>query len=286
MRQFFSFAFLSAISYLCHRVFDKSKWNTKDTAFKVDKSLPRLLPYAVCQIVRFDWNFCHQKVAIRRGTRRGSVFSAGQRSEHANKGCSPLFACSHVRGEPGAEPDAEPDAERAEAASPLKPASYAGGGKHFRPYRTPAVFFRGRNFFISFFLPNFGRTSNTQRNGDTPQSDPVLRRGIPRNDRGTHPVGHHPHQTLHPVRRAESLLLPRPARGQKPLGKGRLRAGKPDTRNSATMNAPVIMQFRPPLAASIPLRGRVAGAGRTRKRGRKPQTRRLRRPGATQTTNQ
>ena len=63
MRQFFSFAFLSAISYLCHRVFDKSKWNTKDTAFKVDKSLPRLLPYAVCQIVRFDWNFCHQKVA-------------------------------------------------------------------------------------------------------------------------------------------------------------------------------------------------------------------------------
>lgn len=31
-----------------------------------------------------------------------------------------------------------------------------GGGKHFRPYRTPAVFFRGRNFFISFFLPNFG----------------------------------------------------------------------------------------------------------------------------------
>ena len=61
MRQFFSFAFLSAISYLCHRVFDKSKWNTKDTAFKVDKSLPRLLPYAVCQIVRFDWNFCIQK---------------------------------------------------------------------------------------------------------------------------------------------------------------------------------------------------------------------------------
>ena len=63
MRQFFSFAFLSAISYLCHRVFDKSKWNTKDTAFKVDKSLPRLLPYAVCQIVRFDWNFWWQKVA-------------------------------------------------------------------------------------------------------------------------------------------------------------------------------------------------------------------------------
>ena len=62
MRQFFSFAFLSAISYLCHRVFDKSKWNTKDTAFKVDKSLPRLLPYAVCQIVRFDWNFWWQKV--------------------------------------------------------------------------------------------------------------------------------------------------------------------------------------------------------------------------------
>ena len=62
MRQFFSFAFLSAISYLCHRVFDKSKWNTKDTAFKVDKSLPRLLPYAVCQIVRFDWNFWCQKV--------------------------------------------------------------------------------------------------------------------------------------------------------------------------------------------------------------------------------
>ena len=61
MRQFFSFAFLSAISYLCHRVFDKSKWNTKDTAFKVDKSLPRLLPYAVCQIVRFDWNFWCQK---------------------------------------------------------------------------------------------------------------------------------------------------------------------------------------------------------------------------------
>ena len=29
--------------------------------------------------------------------RRGSVFSAGQRSEHANKGCSPLFACSRVR---------------------------------------------------------------------------------------------------------------------------------------------------------------------------------------------
>ena len=48
----------------------------------------------------------------------------------------------------------------------------------------------------------------------------------------------------------------------------------------------VIMQFRPPLAASIPLRGRVAGAVRARKRGRKPQTRRLRRPGATQTTNQ
>ena len=62
MRQFFSFAFLSAISYLCHRVFDKSKWNTKDTAFKVDKSLPRLLPYAVCQIVRFDWNFCIRKM--------------------------------------------------------------------------------------------------------------------------------------------------------------------------------------------------------------------------------
>ena len=74
--------------------------------------------------------------------------------------------------------------------------------------------------------------------------------------------------------------------GSTPLGKGRLRAGKPDTRNSATMNAPVIMQFRPPLAASIPLRGRVAGAVRARKRGRKPQTRRLRRPGATQTTNQ
>ena len=50
----------------------------------------------------------------RAGTvRRGSVFSAGQRSEHANKGCSPLFACSHVR----AEPDGEPDGERAEAAS-------------------------------------------------------------------------------------------------------------------------------------------------------------------------
>ena len=31
------------------------------------------------------------------------------------------------------------------------------------------------------------------------------------------------------------------------------------------MNAPVIMQFRPPLAASIPLRGRVAGAVRARK---------------------
>ena len=45
--------------------------------------------------------------------RRGSVFSAGQRSEHANKGCSPLFACSHVC----AEPDGEPDGERAEAAS-------------------------------------------------------------------------------------------------------------------------------------------------------------------------
>ena len=29
--------------------------------------------------------------------RRGSVFSAGRRSEHANKGCSPLFACSRVR---------------------------------------------------------------------------------------------------------------------------------------------------------------------------------------------
>ena len=56
---------------------------------------------------------CHQKVAIPRGNRRGSVFSAGQRSEHANKGCSPLFACSHVR----AEPDGEPDGERAEAAS-------------------------------------------------------------------------------------------------------------------------------------------------------------------------
>ena len=67
-----------------------------------------------------------------------------------------------------------------------------------------------------------------------------------------------------------------------------LLAGKSpsDTRNPATMNAPVIMQFRPPLAASIPLRGRVAGAVRARKRGRKPQTRRLRRPGATQTTNQ
>ena len=70
MRQFFSFAFLSAISYLCHRVFDKSKWNTKDTAFKVDKSLPRLLPYAVCQIVRFDWNFWGQK---RRKTIRMSL---------------------------------------------------------------------------------------------------------------------------------------------------------------------------------------------------------------------
>ncbi len=70
MRQFFSFAFLSAISYLCHRVFDKSKWNTKDTAFKVDKSLPRLLPYAVCQIVRFDWNFWCQK---RRKTIRMSL---------------------------------------------------------------------------------------------------------------------------------------------------------------------------------------------------------------------
>ena len=29
--------------------------------------------------------------------RRGSVFSAGQRSERANKGCSPMFACSRVR---------------------------------------------------------------------------------------------------------------------------------------------------------------------------------------------
>ena len=29
--------------------------------------------------------------------RRGSVFSAGRRREHANKGCSPLFACSRVR---------------------------------------------------------------------------------------------------------------------------------------------------------------------------------------------
>ena len=29
--------------------------------------------------------------------RRGSVFSAGRRNEHANKGCSPLFACSRVR---------------------------------------------------------------------------------------------------------------------------------------------------------------------------------------------
>ena len=89
-------------------------------------------------------------------------------------------------------------------------------------------FFRAGDFHISFFLPNFDRTSNTQQNGDAPQSDPVLRRGIPRNDRGTDPVGHHPHQTLHHVRRAESLFLPRPAGGQKPLGKGRLRAGKPD----------------------------------------------------------
>ena len=46
----------------------------------------------------FGATFCHQKVAIRRGTRRGSVFSAGQRSEHANKGCSPLFACSRRTG--------------------------------------------------------------------------------------------------------------------------------------------------------------------------------------------
>jgi hypothetical protein len=58
------------------------------------------------------------------------------------------------------------------------------------------------------------------------------------------------------------------------------------TRATAPIGASVIMQFRPPLAASIPLRGRVAGAVRARKRGRKPQTRRLRRPGATQTTNQ
>lgn len=29
------------------RVFDKLKWNAKDTAFRVDKSLPRLLPYTV-----------------------------------------------------------------------------------------------------------------------------------------------------------------------------------------------------------------------------------------------
>ena len=48
----------------------------------------------------FGATFCHQKVAIRRGTRRGSVFSAGQRSEHANKGCSSLFACSRfLQGE-------------------------------------------------------------------------------------------------------------------------------------------------------------------------------------------
>ena len=72
---------------------------------------PRHSPQAVS--ARAACVGCHQKVAIRRGTRRGSVFSAGQRSEHANKGCSPLFACSHVR----AEPDGEPDGERAEAAS-------------------------------------------------------------------------------------------------------------------------------------------------------------------------
>ena len=53
----------------------------------------------------FGATFCHQKVAIRRGTRRGSVFSAGQRSEHANKGCSPLFACSHVRAESRHHPE-------------------------------------------------------------------------------------------------------------------------------------------------------------------------------------
>ena len=36
------------------RVFDKLKWNAKDTVFRDDESLLLLLPYNVFKIVRFD----------------------------------------------------------------------------------------------------------------------------------------------------------------------------------------------------------------------------------------
>ena len=78
-----------------------------------DTTLSLLKPASYAGARAFSRAFV-SRLRHRAGTvRRGSVFSAGQRSEHANKGCSPLFACSHVR----AEPDGEPDGERAEAAS-------------------------------------------------------------------------------------------------------------------------------------------------------------------------
>ena len=74
-----------------------------------DTTLSLLKPASYAGARAFSRAFV-SRLRHRAGTvRRGSVFSAGQRSEHANKGCSPLFACSHVRG--------EPDGERAEAAS-------------------------------------------------------------------------------------------------------------------------------------------------------------------------
>ena len=39
---------------LCIGVFDKLKWNAKDTVFRDDESLLLLLPYNVFKIVRFD----------------------------------------------------------------------------------------------------------------------------------------------------------------------------------------------------------------------------------------
>lgn len=60
-----------------------------------------------------------------------------------------MFACSRRTGR-------RTGRRAGRSCQPPETGVLRGGGKHFRPYRTPAVFFRGRNFFISFFLPNFG----------------------------------------------------------------------------------------------------------------------------------
>ena len=71
----------------------KGRWTAERVISDTTLSLLKPASYAGT----FSRDFV-SRLRHRNGTvRRGSVFSAGQRSEHANKGCSPLFACSRVR---------------------------------------------------------------------------------------------------------------------------------------------------------------------------------------------